>query len=267
MKRILSLCALVALVATPAFAQATYDRTPGQTLRYSLETDMTTSAISPQFEQNADVESDGIIAINFSEADTVRATFEKYNIVADMGGNKQELDLLTMMSGDFTFTMGDDGAVDVLATPTMTGQIQLPGGNVAQQFDNFFLPLPAEDLNEGTTWSTKKENTPQDGVTSTVEATYTVRGTDTKAGMNVLVIEVDATSKIDGETEQQGMSIVIGMNGTQTGEYYYSVEKGIMVGADITQKMKGGQDMEGNGQSMAIDIDMSGTNRTMLITE
>ncbi|MEM6647118.1 MAG: DUF6263 family protein [Bacteroidota bacterium] len=267
MKHILSLCALVAIFVTTASAQAVYDRTPGKSLQYSITSEVATTAVAPQGEQVIDVEGDGLITVTFAEADTVRAMYDKYDLAVDMAGNEEAMDLLTMMTGDFTMTMSDNGTVEVLTTPTLSAPMNLPGGNIAQQFDSFFLELPEDDLTEGTTWTTTKETMMQEGVTSTVETTYTVQGTTTKAGMDVLVINVDATTEVDGETEQQGMAVIINLKGTLTGEYYYAVEEGIMVGSEISQDVSGGQDMEGGGQSVAIDIDITGTNTTMLVTE
>jgi len=267
MKHILSLCALVALFVTTASAQAVYDRTPGKSLQYAVTSEVGITAVAPQGEQIVDVEGDGLITVTFAEADTVRAMYDKYDLSVDQGGGAQAMDLLTMMTGGFTMTMSDQGTVDVLTTPTLSAPINIPGGNIAQQFDNFFLELPEEALAEGTTWTTTKETLQQEGVTSTVETTYTVQGTTTKAGMDVLIINVDATTEVDGETEQQGMMTIINLKGTLSGEYYYAVDEGIMVGSEISQEVSGGQDMEGGGQSMAIDLDITGTNRTMLVTE
>lgn len=267
MKRILSLCALIAIFVTTATAQAVYDRTPGKSLQYTITSEVATTAVAPQGEQVVDVEGDGLITVTFAAADTVEAMYDKYDLAIDMAGNEQAMDLLTMMTGGFTMTMSANGAVDVLSTPSLSAPMNLPGGNIAQQFDSFFLELPEDDLAEGTTWTTTKETMMQEGVTSTVESTYTVQGSTTKAGMDVLIIKMNATTEVDGETEQQGMSVIINLKGTQTGEYYYSVEEGVMVGSEITQDVSGGQDMEGGGQSMAIDIDITGTNTTMLVTE
>ncbi|MEM1093313.1 MAG: DUF6263 family protein [Bacteroidota bacterium] len=263
MRRLFLLYALVVAFVTSAAAQTVYDRTPGRSLQYSVASDFVTTTVVPQAEQVIDVDGEGLITVTFAEADTVRAMYDQYDLAVDLSGAKEATDLLSVMTGGFTMTMRDNGAVDVLLTPTLSVPMQLPGGNVAQQFDGFFLELPEEDLAEGTSWTTTRASLVQQGVTSTIETTYTVQGTATKAGLDVVVIDVDATYVIDGETEQQGMPVIVNLKGTQTGAYYYAVDEGIMVGSEINQAISGGQDRAGTG--LSVDIEITGTNRTMLV--
>ncbi|MEM6647119.1 MAG: DUF6263 family protein [Bacteroidota bacterium] len=264
MKRILSLCTLAVLVALPAFAQTAYMRTPGETLRYKETTEQEQSIVSPQFEQDAKSTSEGIFTVTFAEADTVRAAFESLDVQSDTPMGKQDVNMMDMMTGGYLFTMQDDGSVETIETPTVTEGA--PGGNIAGQFNNFFLKLPDEPLAMGTTWTTTRETEAQPGVTSTVESTYTVTGEEERAGMDVFVISLEGTNVIDGETSQMGQTAIVSLKGTQQGTYYFSKD-GIMVGAEVTTAVKGGIDVEANGEQMMIDQTSDSVTRIELLTD
>ncbi|MEM1093314.1 MAG: DUF6263 family protein [Bacteroidota bacterium] len=264
MKRTLSLWALAALIAMPAVAQSAYMRTPGETLRYKETTEQEQSTISPQFEQDVESTTEGIVAVTFAEADTVRAVFESLDVAVEAGGGKQEINMMDMMTGGYLFTMNDDGSVDIIETPTIAEGA--PGGNMAGQFDNFFLKLPDEPLAMGTTWSTTRETEVQPGVIGTVESNYTVTGEEERAGMSVFVISLEGTNVIDGEMSQMGQTAIVSLKGTQSGTYYFSKD-GIMVGAEVTTTVKGGIDVEANGEQMMLDQTSDSVTRIELLTD
>jgi len=264
MNRIRSLWALAAVVALPAVAQSSYMRTPGETLRYKEINEQEQSMVSPQFEQDSESTMEGIFTVTFAEADTVRAVFESLSVAVEAGGGKQEVNMMDMMTGGYLFTMSDDGAVEVIETPTVTEGA--PGGNMAGQFDNFFLKLPDEPLAMGTTWTTTRENEVQPGVIGTVESNYTVTGEEERAGMSVFVISLEGTNVIDGEMSQMGQTAIVSLKGTQTGTYYFSKD-GIMVGAEVTTSVKGGIDVEANGEEMMIDQTSDSVTRIELLTD
>lgn len=264
MKRTLSLWALASVIALPAVAQSAYMRTPGETLRYKETTESEESTISPQFEQEVESTTEAIFTVTFAEADTVRASYESLDVVAELPNGTQEINMMDMVTGGYLFTMSDDGSVEVMETPTVAEGA--PGAGLASQFDNFFLKLPDETLAMGTTWNTTRESEAQPGVTTTIESTFTVTGEEERAGMSVFVISVEGTNVVDGEMSQMGQTAIVSLKGTRTGTYYFSKD-GIMVGAEVKNSVKGGIDVEANGETMMIDQSVDTVTRVELLTD
>lgn len=239
-------------------------RTPGETLRYKEVNEQESSMVSPQFEQDMESSTEGIFSITFAEADTVHAMYESLMLTSESPMGAQEINMMDMMEGGYLFTMQDDGSVEIIETPTVTEGA--PGGNMASQFDNFFLKMPDEPLAMGTTWTTSRESEMQPGVMRTVESTYTVTGEEERAGMQVFVISVEGTNEIEGETSTMGQTAIVSLKGTMTGTYYFSPD-GIMVGAEMTNDVKGGIDVEANGEEMMIDQSVKSVTRIELLTD
>ncbi|MFL5541711.1 MAG: hypothetical protein ACJ8J0_22185 [Longimicrobiaceae bacterium] len=185
--------ALVALAACapaatrgPALQDAVYARTPGDTLRYTWETEF----YDPPQWDSVSARRSWRLAVTFTGGDTARAWIEALRLETTGSDARVFTAGPEVVGLPFVLRVGPLGSDSVLAVP------QIPNGwsEARSQFNGFFPRLPGGPLRPGRDWSEGSTVDVSDSLwtgESTRSVHYQVVGDSTLHGARVVVIAFD----------------------------------------------------------------------------
>lgn len=139
--------------------------------------------------------------------------------------------------------------------------------DISSTFQAFFPDLPDKALKVGDTWPNEDTVVQQEGNGETrikMANQNTLDGFETVDGYECARIKVVSKGNIEGNLEQQGMSLTIGLKLESQGTWYFAVKEGIFVKAENKGTMNGTIEA---GAPANLSIPMSGeiTGLTSLI--
>jgi len=209
------------LAAAPIVAQ--------ETLRYRSTEQGTITIESPQ--GTIDVQSDTYAEVRFEPREDATMVARYDSLVMYVGGPQgdQSPDVTSWLDGDFTLEFERPGVVVTRAYPEVPGGGG-PGPDPLHAFDDFFIPLPAEDLAVGVEWS---DSSVRDGSSQPDGAYHSERtmslevARDTVvAGVAAFVVDVSQTVSLEtsGIIPGQGFDFVSVLDGEENGMAILSAE-------------------------------------------
>src|SRR5687767_15455449 len=183
--------AILAAGAAPALAQSAYAR-PADTLRFREVTIMEMKMTTPQGEVPVSTEHDATIAVVLLPGDSARAWYETLRIGLTSPAGAQYPETGSVLKQPFRLKFDPRGRTDLASSPAFPESFQ-GITDLAYQFSDFFLRLPATPLKAGLAWTdtlTRKTNTAEKTATVNSIATYRVERDTVVAGEPAFVISM-----------------------------------------------------------------------------
>jgi hypothetical protein len=241
--RLPCLSLLLALAAS-AGAQTTYDRTPGETLRYREVTEGATEVSSERGAGWIDTFHDATLAVTFGRGDSARAVYEALDLGLTTPRVEFDPDTDGALGLPFELAFPASGRVRLVSAPVFPDDVS-DITDLTRQFDDFFLPLPAEPLAVGLTW-TDSTRTASEGPDGEAEedwsrGTYEVVADTVEGGRRVLLVEavIEKGSRSVGTDGELGLTTTHEMAGTERSVFAFAPDPGVLVWRDRTGRMAG----------------------------
>jgi hypothetical protein len=263
MSRALAAFAFLSLVAVaPAAAQTSY-APPGDTLRYH-ETQKTAVIITtPQGEIQVSGDQDATVALVRFPGDSARAWFETLSLVAQSPQGEQKPPTDSVVHKPFRLTFDARGRVKLLEAPKFPEGVA-GFGDLANEFTDLFLRLPAKPLSIGLTWTdtlTRGDSTGDRKLNATSIASYKVEKDTVVNGTPALLVRMTQHTKLhaEGPVPNQPARTDVTMEGDDTGFYVFAPKTGRMLARRRTGKLTGDVNIPAAGMTMKQAIDYTNT--------
>lgn len=241
-------CLALLLLSTAASAQTTYDRTPGQTLRYREVTEGGTEVASERGFGWIETFHDATLAVTFGPDDEARAAYETLDIALTTPRVELDPDTDGALGLPFELSFPASGRVRLVSAPTFPPDVA-EITDLTRQFDDFFLPLPSEPLAVGLIWtdSTGTASRGPDGEDEVdwSRGTYEVVADTVEDGRRVFVVEavIEKGHRSVGTDEERGLTTTHEMEGTERSVFAFAPDPGVLVWRDRTGRMDGRTEM------------------------
>lgn len=251
---------LVALVLLPAalHAQAPqYRRAAGDTVRYREVTQATSEITSPQGGLTLSSVHDARLAVAFARGDTARAWYEALTLRSEFPGGEQVPATAPLLGKPFVLTMDARGGVETLSVPEFPQDVS-EASDLTHQFNDFFVRLPASALRPGLEWTdTTRRETPNAAgrtVRTTRIGRFRVRGDTTVGGVRAVVVEARMNNRVEtaGPSPTPGIELRTVQEGTETGLFVFSPERGRLLARRRTGSLEGHIEFIGGPQPMKL---------------
>ena len=260
MSRTLVAFALLSFAAVvPAAAQTTY-APPGDTLRYH-ETQKTMVMVTlPQGEIQVSAEQDGTLAIVRMPGDSAHAWFESLSLVAQSPQGEQKPSTDGVLRKPFRLSFDARGRVKLLEAPAIPQELAA-FGDLANEFTDLLLRLPAKPLRIGQTWTdtlTRADSTADRRLNATSIATYKVEKDTVVNGTSALLVRMTEHTNVHAEgpvPNQPGARTDVTMEGNDAGFYIFAPKTGRMLARRRTGKLAGDVNIPAAGMTMKQAID------------
>jgi hypothetical protein len=225
------IAAVVAALLLPAAAHAQYRHAPGDTVRYHEVTRADSEIRAPQGTITIRSHHDARIALAFAPGDTARAWYEALTLRSAHPSGESTPATTALLGKPFVLTVTPRGAVETLVVPEIPREVA-EVTNLALQFDDFFLRLPAVPLRAGLEWSDTTHHQTVGADARTVRITrigrFRVRGDTTVGGVRALAIEARMQNRIEssGPSPTPGMDMRTSQQGAETGVFVFAPGEG-----------------------------------------
>ena len=247
--------ALLLAFAAPVLAQTTY-AAPGDTLRFREVTRAELRLTTPQGEIPMTTEHDATIAVVRLPGDSARAWYEALvlGMSSPMGSMRPATD--PALHRPFTLTFDARGRVGLLEAPPFPASFE-GLTDLAHQFDDFFLRLPAQPLRAGLTWSdttVRTDSTADKSMRRETIAAYRVERDTVVGGQPALVIGMtqQLRSRAEGPVPNQPMRAETRLEGSEEGYVVFAPAAGRLVGRRRSGSLAGDVVMRGAGGEMSL---------------
>lgn len=233
------------LAITPLSAQ--------ETLRYRSSDQGTITIDSPQGVM--DVQADYYAEVTFEMGDGATMVAHYDSLVVYVGGPQgdQSPDVAGLLAGEFTLEFERPGVVVTRAHPEVDVG-SAAGFDPLHVFDDFFIPLPEEDLAVGLEWSEsfvhEGSSQPDGSYYSERTMSLKVERDTTVAGMDAYVVSVSQTVMLEtsGIVADQGFDFVSVLSGEETGTAILSAA-GLLLYRSRESEMAGMFTISAQGQT------------------
>ncbi|MBI3792534.1 MAG: hypothetical protein HY275_16860 [Gemmatimonadetes bacterium] len=231
--RLLLGCALSALALPAQPRPAAYARAPRDTLRYH---ELTTASIvlrSAQGEVTVSSEQDAVIAFAFARGDSARAWYESLLLSASSPQGTQSPPTEALLRQPFHLRVTARGRLTLLQAPAVPSGVAAIT-DLAHQFDDFFMRLPAGALALGRAWSDTSvvgDSTGPAWYRARSVAHYAVRHDTVVNGVSAVVIAMtqELTLSSGGPVAGQPVSTAQRLAGRDSGEVVFAPAAGRML--------------------------------------
>jgi hypothetical protein len=263
MSRALAAIALLSFAAAgPAAAQNTY-APPGDTLRYHEAQKTSVVITTPQGEVNVSGEQEATVAIKRFPGDSAHAWFESLTLVATSPQGEQKPPTEAALHKPFRLNFDSRGRVKLVEAPTFPDAFA-GFGDLANEFTDLFLRLPAQPLRIGLTWTdtlTRGDSTADRKLNAISIATYKVDKDTVVNGTPALLVRMTQHTKLhaEGPVPNQPVRTDVTMEGDDTGFYVFAPKPGRMLARRRTGKLAGDVNIPAAGMTMKQAIDYTNT--------
>jgi len=247
----------------PAAAQSTY-APPGDTLRYH-ETQKTAVVITtPQGEIQVSAEQDATVALLRFAGDSAHAWFESLSLVAQSPQGEQKPPTDSVLRKPFRLTLDARARAKLVEAPTFPEALR-QFGDLANEFTDLLLRLPAKPLRIGLTWTdtlNRSDSTGDRKFNATSISNYKVEKDTVVNGVPALLVRASQATKLHAEgpvPNQPGMRTDATMEGNDTGFYVFAPKTGRMLARRRTGKFGGDVNIPAAGMTMKQAIDYTNT--------
>jgi hypothetical protein len=227
-----------------------YRLVPGDTLRYTEQTEGRITMRMPQGPIDVATTHEAAIAVVAERADTVLAWYERLTLTQTGGGSAQRPGTDSALRRPFRLLFPPDGRVATVSTPIFPAAVARQT-DLTHQFEDFFISLPAAALRPGATWSDTVEVTtagrPQDSYRSHRVRSYRVLRDTTVAGARAVVIGIEQTITLAGTSPFEGQPVTAStrLDGRESGIAVFAPAAGRLLARDRRGRLEGEFTMEG----------------------
>ena len=214
--RLLFVAATLAPLGT---LDAQYTRSRTDTIRLREVTTTTSTLETPQGALELKSEHDALIAITFGGGDSARAWYESLRLAASSPRGRQAPPTEAALRLPFVLEFDANGRIRTLAAPTFPTAFQ-GVSDLTRQFDDLFIPIPAQPLQVGVAWTDTTTITRANGE---VRSTFVRRGTyrvvrDTVVSREPAFV-ISATQDLESRSSQpvQGLTVTSTLAGRDEG--------------------------------------------------
>ncbi len=219
-----------------------------------------------------DVQVDNYYEVTFQmQGDaTMVATYDSLVVYVGSSQGDQSPDVSGLLAGEFTLEFERPGVAVTIAYP----EVDVGGGigfDPLHSFDDFFVPLPDEDLAVGVEWSQSfvHEGSSQPGGTYYSERAMSLKvERDTVvAGLEAYVVSVSQTIMVEtsGSVAAQGFDFVSLLDGDETGTAILSAD-GLLIYRSRKSEMAGVFTVSVQGQTFDMSQTASFTGTSELVS-
>lgn len=252
------IASLLLLLSTEGLAQ--YSRSPQDTIRVREITSGTLVLMTPNGPANIRTEHDALIALTFGAADSARAWYEQLRIALFAPQARQEPPTAAALRRPFHLLFDARGRIRTLSTPTFPASFD-GVAELAMQFDDLFLRLPATTLALGVAWEDTVVNESPGVAGSTAYRiarrihSRVLRDTVVggEEGWLIRAIQthtVTSTQKL----KDQPLTARTRMSGADTGIFVFSKQRGRVLGRRRSGAMTGTLTYEGGPQPVSLPV-------------
>ena len=267
MSRTVLLSVLLLAFALPASAQSTYSATR-DTLRFRETTQLRLKLTTPQGEIPMTIEQRATIAL-VRTGDSARAWFDSLALSATGPHGEQRPATDSALKLPLSFRLDPRGRVKDVVAPKWPSSLQ-GMAELSHQFDDFFLPLPAQPLKIGLAWSdtTVHTDSTAERFARWVRRTdYRVERDTTVGTTPALVVRAKQamSATISAPVPNQGMRSEAQLSGDSDGYFVFSPTTGRLMGRRREGKMEGPVKLSGGmgEMQMSQSIDYTGVTEAL----
>jgi hypothetical protein len=263
MSRTLAAIALLSFAAAPAAAQSSY-APPGDTLRYRETQKTGVTITTPQGEIQASGDQDATLAIVRFPGDSAHAWFEALTLVATSPQGEQKPPTDEVLRKPFRLNFDSRGRVKLVEAPKLPDSFGA-FGDLANEFTDLFLRLPAKPLAIGLAWTdtlTRGDSSADRKLNATSIGNYKVEKDTVVNGTHALLVRMTQSTKLHAEgpvPNQPGMRTDVTMEGNDAGFYVFAPKPGRMLARRRTGKLTGDVNIPSAGMTMKQAIDYTNT--------
>lgn len=256
MSRPLAVAALLLGFSLPAGAQTSY-ASSGDTLRYRDVTQGKVLITTPQGELPITVEQRSTISVVRMRGDSARAWYDSLSIAATSAAGDQHPATDSALKQPFRLGFDSRGQVKLVQAPKFPASLE-GISDLAHQFDDFFLRLPAKPLAVGLAWSdttVRSDSTAEKYSRRATTADYRVERDTVVAGTPALVVSMKQHIVINGEgpvPNQAGMRATSQIAGEDVGYFVFAPKPGRLLGRRRTGKLGGDTVLHGAAGEMTM---------------
>ncbi len=241
-------CLLLLCIPSVGFAQVPKYQKQDGSLVYNEVTISFATVIAPQGDIEMKSTHDATIELSFGPDDNATAVYKELSLSLESPQGIIEPDTDMALDSPFMLVFPKDGRVQTIEVPDFSDEISAVT-DLSFQFYDFFLPLPEVPLSPATTWTDSLKHT-DDNETSWTRTEFVVVG-DTTIGADVAtIISYESTSRTESEKPGPGPGITTRaeINGEETGQFFFSVERGVLTGRERQGSRTGTIDFVGTPQ-------------------
>jgi len=260
MSRALVAATVISFVAVvPAVAQSTY-APPGDTLRYRETQKTAVNITTPQGEIQVSAEQDATVALRRFAGDSAHAWFESLSLVAQSPQGEQKPPTDSVLRKPFRLTLDARGRAKLVEAPMFPEALHA-FGDLANEFTDLLLRLPAKPLRIGFAWTdtlTRADSTADRKMNATSISNYKVEKDTVVNGTPALVVSMTQHTSVHAEgpvPNQPGMRTDVTMAGDDQGFYVFAPKPGRMLARRRTGKLAGDVNIPAAGMTMKQAID------------
>lgn len=253
-----STAVLLVTMLAPGLANAQqYAREVGDTLRYSESTSVDVQVDTPQGPLPVNVAMESDLALTFTHVDTLRGWYTALDVSSESPMGNQNPSTDELLGKPFVLLFSPRGEASRVSAP-MSPPALRSITDVRQQFDDFFLQLPEDDLEIGYTWN--YEAAVDDSVEGegrnafTKSGILTVVGDTVVAGRAGLKITGDLRATLSNTTfvKAQGITVRNEYSGVEHNLFVFAPEEGMLVYRRRNAELGGTSSYEGGPMPMSM---------------
>jgi hypothetical protein len=254
---------LLGMPALSAAGQSVYSAS-GDTLRFRDVSRVDMRFTTPQGEMPMTIEHAATIAVRRFPGDTAHAWYESLSVGVTGPAGVQKPATDSALNTPFRMRLDSRGRVGILSVPrfpaSFTGVTDL-----AHQFDDFFLRLPAGTLRIGLTWSDTSvttDSTAEKFMRRRSVASYRVERDTVVDGVRALVISAKQAIRINtaGRIPQPAARAEGSLSGSDEGFFVFAPRAGRLLGRRYEGRLSGDVVLTGDSGQMNMQQSLSYTN-------
>lgn len=251
MRSVLPHALLGLLLVLPASLAAQYRTSPADTLRYVERTDGVVTIGAPAGPVQVRVTQESLIGVTLPRPGEAQAWYEQLSVRKEgPGPGVERLGTDVVLGQPFRLSFTPHGAVSATVVPEFPEELSRVT-DLRQQFDDFFISLPASELRVGSAWADTlvREQTrgPGDSHRSRSVRSYRVeRDTVLASGPALIIslrqeIESEASAPMEGQLTHAASRL----KGTEEGFAVFSSVRGRLVSRERRGTLAGSMSLEG----------------------
>lgn len=253
---------LLFVTSVSAAAQSTY-APPGDTLRYHEATKTSVIVSTPQGEIPVTGEQEATVALVRLPGDSARAWFEALKLFVSTPQGEQRPTTDEALKKPYRLTFDARGRVGLVEAPKFPDAFA-GMGDLAHEFNDFFLRLPAKPLRVGLTWTDtldRSDSTAERSVRMTSVAEYKVEKDTVVEGTPALVVRMKQRLRVhaEGPVPNQPARSEAAFEGGDDGYFVFAPKSGRVLARRRTGQLSGDVNIAAAGVTMKQALNYTST--------
>ena len=244
------MCLAAVMCSWPAMASAQYAIQPADTLWYTETTETNIVMRPPSGAVAIASTHEAEIGLTFIAPGSAKAWYAALRIQQNVQDQIRRPDMTSALNRLYHLSFDNRGRVRTDTVPTFSAAL-VNATDLAHQFADFFISLPAEALRPGVVWVDTLRFSDDDGLSKTYVAqrirSFRVERDTAVAGASAFVITVTEDMSVDAsELDDQGNTITMHMTGEESGTALFSPALGRMLRRERTGHLSGEMKLAGD---------------------